>query len=59
VLAETDYGRRLPAIVGRGSVLGVQFHPEKSQAVGLRLIANFVGLCAEARPARVADERTT
>jgi imidazole glycerol-phosphate synthase subunit HisH len=42
VLAETDYGRRFPAIVGRGNVLGVQFHPEKSQAVGLRLMANFV-----------------
>jgi glutamine amidotransferase len=42
VLAETDYGRRFPAIVGRGNVLGVQFHPEKSQAVGLGLMANFV-----------------
>jgi len=42
VLAETDYGRRFPAIVGRGNVLGVQFHPEKSQGVGLRLMANFV-----------------
>ena len=42
VLAETDYGRDFPAIVGRGNVLGVQFHPEKSQAVGLRMIANFV-----------------
>ena len=42
VLAETDYGMRFPAIVGRGNVLGVQFHPEKSQAVGLRLMANFV-----------------
>ena len=42
VLAETDYGVRFPAIVGRGNVLGVQFHPEKSQAVGLRLMENFV-----------------
>ena len=48
VLAETDYGRRFPAIVGKGRVLGVQFHPEKSQAVGLRLMANFVGFCASA-----------
>jgi glutamine amidotransferase len=46
VLAETDYGRRFPAIVGKGRVLGVQFHPEKSQAVGLRLMENFVRLCA-------------
>jgi glutamine amidotransferase len=42
VLAETDYGARFPAIVGRGNVIGVQFHPEKSQGVGLRLMANFV-----------------
>lgn len=51
VLAETDYGRRFPAIVGRGNVLGVQFHPEKSQAVGLALMANFVRAFV---PARVA-----
>jgi glutamine amidotransferase len=48
VLAETDYGARFPAIVGRGHVLGVQFHPEKSQAVGLRLMANFVRTFASA-----------
>ena len=48
VLAETDYGARFPAIVGRGNVLGVQFHPEKSQAVGLRLMANFVRAFASA-----------
>jgi glutamine amidotransferase len=42
VLAETDYGARFPAIVGRGNVLGVQFHPEKSQAVGLRLLGDFL-----------------
>ena len=51
VLAETDYGRRFPAIVGRGNVLGVQFHPEKSQAVGLRLMANFVRAFASGRVA--------
>jgi glutamine amidotransferase len=42
VIATSDYGRDFPAIVGRGPVLGLQFHPEKSQAVGLRLVANFV-----------------
>ena len=46
VVASSDYGRDFPAIVGRGSVLGVQFHPEKSQAVGLRMIRNFVRLVA-------------
>lgn len=42
VIAASDYGREFPAIVGRDSVLGLQFHPEKSQGVGLRLAANFV-----------------
>jgi len=45
VLATTDYGTELPAVVGRGNVLGVQFHPEKSQAVGLRMIDSFVRFC--------------
>jgi len=36
-------------VVGRAAVLGMQFHPEKSQAVGLRLVANFVRLCASRR----------
>ncbi len=41
VLAETDYGERFPSIVAKGSVVGAQFHPEKSQANGLRLLDNF------------------
>ncbi|MCH7888004.1 MAG: imidazole glycerol phosphate synthase subunit HisH [Proteobacteria bacterium] len=46
VLATTDYGGPVTAMVARGNVAGVEFHPEKSQAVidddaGLRLIANF------------------
>jgi glutamine amidotransferase len=44
VLAQTDYGIRYPSVCGRGSVLGVQFHPEKSQDAGLRLLANFASL---------------
>lgn len=41
VLAESEYGRRFPAVVGSGSVVGMQFHPEKSSAQGLRLLANW------------------
>jgi glutamine amidotransferase len=51
VIADSDYGRPFPAIVGRGRVLGMQFHPEKSQAVGLRLAANFVRSIASRRAA--------
>jgi imidazole glycerol-phosphate synthase subunit HisH len=38
----TEYSERLTAIVARGNLLGTQFHPEKSQAAGLRLIGNFL-----------------
>ncbi|MCF8473223.1 MAG: imidazole glycerol phosphate synthase subunit HisH [Emcibacter sp.] len=42
VMAETEYGSPIPAIVGRDNIIGTQFHPEKSQHVGLQLIGNFL-----------------
>ena len=41
-LAHCDYGGEITAIVGRDNVIGAQFHPEKSQSAGLRMIANFL-----------------
>ncbi len=45
VLAYTDYGLRYGSVVGRGSIYGAQFHPEKSQHVGLLILRNFVERC--------------
>lgn len=42
IIACTQYGSRYASITGRGNLLGVQFHPEKSQATGLKILKNFV-----------------
>ncbi|MEO3947707.1 imidazole glycerol phosphate synthase subunit HisH [Gorillibacterium sp. CAU 1737] len=47
LLAVTDYYQPVTAIVGRDNVYGMQFHPEKSGAVGLQLLGNFVRMCGQ------------
>ena len=42
VVAYTDYGLKFPSIVARDNVWAIQFHPEKSQWVGLQILKNFV-----------------
>jgi len=45
-LAACEHGDRFAAIAARDNVMATQFHPEKSQATGARLLDNFIGLCA-------------
>jgi glutamine amidotransferase len=51
VLGTATYGEEFVTAVQRGRFYGVQFHPEKSSAAGLRLLANFARICAAARVA--------
>jgi imidazole glycerol-phosphate synthase subunit HisH len=53
VVGTSEYGERFATIVAHGSVFGVQFHPEKSSAHGLRMLESFVRLCIR-EPARAA-----
>lgn len=45
IAAATDYGLEFPSVLWKENIFGVQFHPEKSQALGLKIIKNFVELC--------------
>ena len=44
VNATTEYGGQITAVVSRDNVMGTQFHPEKSQDIGLRILANFAAI---------------
>jgi glutamine amidotransferase len=46
VLGTAEYGERFACAIERGSLYGVQFHPEKSSGAGLRLLSNFAHICA-------------
>jgi len=47
LLGSAEYGTRFACAAERENVYGVQFHPEKSSSAGLRLLANFAGICAK------------
>lgn len=49
VVATSDYGATVPAVVEQGNLVGVQFHPEKSGEEGARMIKNFLSMCKEAK----------
>lgn len=49
VVATSNYGKSLPVVVEYNNILGTQFHPEKSGAVGSRIIRNFLAVCSTKR----------
>jgi glutamine amidotransferase len=44
VVATTNYGYDFPSVVAKDNIWGIQFHPEKSQEVGLQMLKNFVSI---------------
>ncbi|MDD5355819.1 MAG: imidazole glycerol phosphate synthase subunit HisH, partial [Candidatus Omnitrophica bacterium] len=44
VIGETNYTKNYASVIGKGNVFGMQFHPEKSQSIGLEILENFTRL---------------
>ena len=57
ILGETEYGRLYASIVARANVCGVQFHPEKSQRAGLRLLQNFGTMESRSQESEVRSQK--
>ena len=48
-MATTEYGIEFPVVIEKGNLYGTQFHPEKSGAIGEKIIKNFIGECIKSR----------
>jgi glutamine amidotransferase len=45
VIATTDYGIKIPAVIAKDNIYGTQFHPEKSGPAGITMLNNFISIC--------------
>ena len=48
-MASTEYGTKFPVVIEKDNLFGTQFHPEKSGAIGEKIIKNFIGVCNKSR----------
>lgn len=48
-MANTEYGTEFPIVIEKDNIFGTQFHPEKSGAIGEKIIKNFIGVCSQIR----------
>jgi imidazole glycerol-phosphate synthase subunit HisH len=49
IMANTEYGTKFPVVIEKNNLFGTQFHPEKSGAIGEKIIKNFIGVCNKNR----------